>query len=169
MIEYKGLNPKQWYVFEGTLMVKETKDPLVENGKPVTAVSEPFKPAKSEGKQTVTFTVNTKGLEGKELVAFETCYRLDGYKKGDNPDKVKKTVVAEHKDINDKGQTVKIVKPEEPVVPETPRDTPETGDSNLFKFFAALMIMASLGITALAGKEAHRKLKQRREDREMLK
>ena len=149
-------------------MVKETGDPLVENGKEITVVSEPFKPLDTKGKQKITFEINTSGLEGKELVAFETCYRLDGYKKGDDITKAKKTKVGEHKDINDKGQTVKIVKPEEPVVPETPRDTPETGDSNLFKFFGALFIMASLGITALAGKEAHRKLKQRREDREFF-
>lgn len=167
-VAYEGLYTDQWYVLEGTLMVKETGDPLVENGKEITVVSEPFKPLDTKGKQKITFEINTSGLEGKELVAFETCYRLDGYKKGDDVTKAKKTKVGEHKDINDKGQTVKIVKPEEPVVPETPRDTPETGDSNLFKFFAALFIMAALGITALAGKEAHRKLKQRREDREFF-
>ena len=88
----------QWYVITGTLMVKETGDPLVENGKEITVTSEPFKPWRSNGKQKI----NTKGLEGKELVAFETAYRLDGFKKDDDVKKAKRTKVAEHKDINDR-------------------------------------------------------------------
>lgn len=31
-IAYKALDPSKWYRFTGTLMVKDTKDPLVENG-----------------------------------------------------------------------------------------------------------------------------------------
>ena len=142
-VAYEGLYTDQWYVITGTLMVKETGDPLVENGKEITVTSEPFKPWRSKGKQKITFKINTKGLEGKELVAFETAYRLDGYKKGDDVKKAKKTKVAEHKDINDKGQTVKIVKP------STPGDGPKTGDNArvaiwAFAFLAAAGMMGTL-------------------------
>lgn len=95
-VEYQGLDKSKWYVITGTLMVKDTGDPLVENGKEITVTSDPFKPWRSKGKQKITFKINTKGLEGKELVAFETAYRLDGYKKGDEVSKAKKTLVAEH-------------------------------------------------------------------------
>ena len=171
-VSYKGLDTTQWYVVEGTLMVKETADPLVENGSPVTVVSEPFKPKEATGTVDVTFTIDTRDLIGKELVAFETAYKLDGYKKGDKPDEAKKIKIAEHKDLEDEGQTVKIsepVKPEEPKKPETPRDTPETGDNNMLKFFVVLMAIAAFGITAFAGREAQRKIRQRREDREIFK
>lgn len=142
-VAYEGLYTDQWYVITGTLMVKETGDPLVENGKEITVTSEPFKPWRSKGKQKITFKINTKGLEGKELVAFETAYRLDGYKKGDDVSKAKKAKVAEHKDINDKGQTVKIVKPGTP----TREGGPKTGDSTKIALwiFALLASAGTLG------------------------
>ena len=164
-VSYKGLDTTLWYVVEGTLMVKETADPLVENGSPVTVVSEPFQPKEATGTVDVTFTIDTKDLIGKELVAFETAYKLEGYKKGDDITKVKKIKIAEHKDIKDEGQTVKI---SEPKIPGTPRDTPETGDNNMIKLFAGLMIAAILGIIALAAKETKKRIEQRREDKELF-
>ena len=120
-IAYKGLDPSKWYVFTGMLIVKDTKEPYVENGEYLEVSSEPFQPKKSEGKAKVTFTINTSKLAGKELVAFETAYRLNDYKEGDQISKTEKTIVAEHKDYNDEGQTVKITK-------TTSKDTPKTGD-----------------------------------------
>ena len=61
-------------------------------------------------------------------------------------------------------QTVKITEPETP----TKVDSPKTGDNNMLKFFVAVMVIAAMGITVLAGKDAQRKIKQRREDREMF-
>ena len=148
-VAYEGLYTDQWYVITGTLMVKETGDPLVEKGKEITVTSEPFKPWRSKGKQKITFKINTKGLEGKELVAFETAYRLDGFKKGDDLKKAKKTKVAEHKDINDKGQTVKIVKPETP----TREGGPKTGDNTKI----ALWIFALLASAGMLGKIIRRR------------
>lgn len=110
-------------------MVKDTKDPLVENGKPIEVTSEPFQPKKPDGTAKITFVVNTSNLEGKELVAFETAYRLEDYKKDDDISKIKTTVVAEHKDINDKGQTVKISQKPKDTPKETPKDTPTPGTS----------------------------------------
>ena len=48
----------------------------------------------------ITFTFNASELAGKELVTFEELYDLS------NPDEPIK--VAEHKDIEDDGQTVRI-------------------------------------------------------------
>ena len=121
-IAYKGLDPSKWYVFAGTLMVKDTKEPYAENGKKLEVTSEPFKPEKSEGTAAVTFVIDTTDLAGKELVAFETVYRLNDYKEGDDLTKAGKTVVAEHKDIEDSGQTVKVIK----VTRNTPEKTTET-------------------------------------------
>ena len=164
-VAYEGLYTDQWYVITGTLMVKETGDPLVENGKEITVTSEPFKPWKTSGKQKIVFEINTAGLEGKELVAFETCYRLDGYKKGDDVSKAKKTVVGEHKDINDKGQTVKIIKPEEPEKPGTPTDSPKTGDNSLLKLYATFLGFAIAGLAAMVRKELAKRRKQAKEDK----
>ena len=85
--------------------------------------------------QTVTgitlSLVRPTSLDGKQLVTFEELYDLS------NPDEPKK--VTEHKDIEDKGQTITFKeKPEEPEKPETPptpekpnrpSDSPKTGDS----------------------------------------
>ena len=158
-IAYKGLDTSKWYVFKGSLIVKDTKEPLVENGKPIEVTSEPFKPKESEGTAAVTFVIDTTDLGGKELVAFETAYRLNDYKQDEDITKVVKTVVAEHKDINDTGQTVKVVKvtkkpPEKTTeTPKTPTPgtstgTPKTGDERNPWIWLGLM---ALGVAACGG------------------
>ena len=137
-VEYRGLDTSQWYVVYGTLMVKDTGDPLVENGTPVAAMSKPFKPLMKNGKVKVEFEISTKGLEGKELVAFETAYRLEGYKKGDDVGKTPGVIVAEHKDLKDKGQTIKVVKPGTPI-----EHSPKTGDDAQVLVAAVLMLAAA--------------------------
>ena len=137
-VEYKGLDTSQWYVVYGTLMVKDTGDPLVENGTPVAAMSKPFKPLMKNGKVKVEFEISTKGLEGKELVAFETAYRLEGYKKGDDVSKTPGVIVAEHKDLKDKGQTIKVVKPGTSI-----EHSPKTGDDAPILVAAVLMLAAA--------------------------
>ena len=59
-----------------------------------------FTAKKSEMEVEVSYTFNASALSGKELVTFEELYDLS------NPDEPIK--VAEHKDIKDDGQTVKI-------------------------------------------------------------
>ena len=149
-VEYTGLDKTKWYIITGTLMVKDTGDPLVENGKEITITSEPFKPHKANGKQKITFTINTKGLEGKELVAFETAYRLDGYKKGDDISKTPKTEIASHKDLADEGQTVKIVKEDKPGSLGTPgKSYPKTGDNAKIGLFAGILLASAAALIAL--------------------
>ena len=143
-VEYKGLDTSQWYVVYGTLMVKDTGDPLVENGTAVAAMSKPFKPLLKSGKVKVEFEISAKGLEGKELVAFETAYRLEGYKKGDDVGKTPGVIVAEHKDLKDKGQTIKVVKPGTPI-----EHSPKTGDDAPIMLAAVLMLAAAAFAYAL--------------------
>ena len=120
-------------------------------------MSEPSRPSKTNGFVEIKFEINTTGLEGKELVAFETAYRINDYVKGMDLEKADKVVVAEHKDINDEGQTVKIVKadePETPVAPENPdtptpnrTDHPKTGDTTNIILPTALLAAAITGLT----------------------
>jgi LPXTG-motif cell wall-anchored protein len=101
-------------------------------------MSKPFKPLLKNGKVKVEFEISTKGLEGKELVAFETAYRLEGYKKGDDVGKTPGVIVAEHKDLKDKGQTIKVVKPGTPI-----EHSPKTGDNAHILLAVALMLLAA--------------------------
>ncbi len=96
-VEYKDLQVGKEYTLKGKLMNKETNKPLVVNGKEVT-VETKFTPKEANGSITLDFTFDATGLEEKEVVVFEELL-----KEG--------KVVTTHADINDKGQTVKFVKP----------------------------------------------------------
>ena len=137
-------------------------DPLVEHGHEVTVWSEPFKPKKSSGKVKVTFTIDTTNLKGKELVAFETAYRLNDYKEGDDLEKTTLTKIAEHKDLKDKGQTVKIK--DGPIVSPPPK----TGDRTMLLLWGILFTGALAAAMSMAVKETIRRRKERQEDLEMF-
>lgn len=65
------LVPKKEYKLTGTLMDKETGDPLLINEKPVTSELT-FTPEEAEGSVELTFTFNASALKGKTVVCFET-------------------------------------------------------------------------------------------------
>ncbi|XLX18808.1 VaFE repeat-containing surface-anchored protein [Helcococcus ovis] len=114
--------------FDLVLMNSVTKEVLKDaNGKELTASLE-FTPETKDGVAEVFITVNAKDLRGISPVAFETLsdISVEG--------KVRK--VAEHKDFNDKGQTVDILKKPE---------KPETGDSGV-ALFGAMTIISTLGL-----------------------
>ena len=160
-ITYKALDPSKWYVFEGTLMVKDTGDPLVEHGHEVTVWSEPFQPKRPNGSAKISFIIDTTNLDGKELVAFETVYRVNDYKDGEELSKFTVTKVAEHKDLRDEGQTVKVSR-------EAKRVPPKTGDNNMLWLYGGLFAAAMASMLALVAKEYARKRKQDKEDAEMF-
>lgn len=93
-VEYQGLIPGKKYTMTGVLMDQETGESMKVNGKEVTAETE-FIPEKADGTVVVTFTFDGTGLEGKKIVAFESC--LYENKK-----------VAVHTDIEDEKQTVYV-------------------------------------------------------------
>ena len=141
-------------------MVKDSGDPLVEHGHEMTVFSEPFKPKAVKGEAKVTFTIDTTDLGGKQLVAFETAYRLEGYSEGADLSDATLIKVAEHKNLKDKGQTVKIKaeKDNPPVI----TGGPKTGDSNKLRLYVALLTGAFSALAAFAGREFHKYRKRRR-------
>ena len=100
----------------------------------------------------IAFTFDSGELAGKELVTFEELYDTSN---PENPVKV-----AEHKDIEDKGQTVKVKEtpkiptPKTPAKPDTPTSTtnktsnaPKTGDNTPLTMLLAMMGMSIAGIS----------------------
>ena len=87
------------------------------DGKVVTSTVA-FVPDAADDTQEVTFTFGGAELPGHAVVAFESL-TLDGQE------------VASHADVNDEGQTVRLVPPETPETPEAPTPggkLPQTGD-----------------------------------------
>lgn len=91
-VEYEGLKKGQEYKVIGTLMDKETREPIAVDGKPVTA-EETFKAKKTSGTVEVTFTFDGVTLSGKTVVVFEELYHED-------------LKLAVHADIEDDDQTI---------------------------------------------------------------
>ena len=98
-VEYSGLIPGQEYHVMGQVMLKESGEPVMNGETPVTAEAT-FLASDSEGSIDIPFTFDAAGLEGKSVVVFETLYSGD-------------KAIAEHADLDDKGQTVTFT--------ETPR------------------------------------------------
>ncbi|WP_346670682.1 VaFE repeat-containing surface-anchored protein [Faecalicoccus acidiformans] len=104
-ISYSGLVPNMEYKLEGQLMNKETGQPLLDSEGIIDSEAT-FTPETSEGTVDVTFTFDASLVEtGMSLVAFETLYEID-----EDPEGVfSKIEVANHKDIEDEGQTVSFI------------------------------------------------------------
>ncbi len=94
-----GLTKGTKYQLKGWQMVKSENAQLLVDSKPVEN-DYTFTAKKSEMEVEVSYTFNASALGGKDLVTFEELYDLS------NPDEP--TKVAEHKDIEDEGQTVTI-------------------------------------------------------------
>ena len=94
-----GLKKGTKYQLKGWQMVKSENAQLLIDGQPVES-DYTFTAKKSEMEVEVSYTFNASALGGKDLVTFEELYDLS------NPDEPVK--VAEHKDIEDEGQTVTI-------------------------------------------------------------
>lgn len=96
VVSYKDLTPGKEYKLTGVLMDKATNDKLLIDGKEITAEAT-FTPKATTGEVEMTFTFDARELTAEtEVVAFETLYR-DGIE------------IAVHADIEDEGQTVKIL------------------------------------------------------------
>ena len=159
-ITLEGLEVGTQYKLVGWQMLKEENAELLINGKRVES-DYTFTADSETMKAEVAFTFDATSLDGKQLVTFEELYDLS------NPDEPKK--VTEHKDIEDKGQTITFKeKPEEPEKPETPptpekpnrpSDSPKTGDSTNVMAFV-VMLLASAG--GLAGTYLYKRRKMKK-------
>ena len=96
VVSYEDLTPGKEYKVSGILMDKATNDKLLIDGKEITAEAT-FTPKAPTGEVEMTFTFDARELTVEtEVVVFETLYR-DGIE------------IAVHADIEDEGQTVKIL------------------------------------------------------------
>ncbi len=137
-VSLDGLKKGTKYQLKGWEMVKSENAELLIDGKSVEN-DLTFTAKDSKMEVQIAFTFNASALAGKELVTFEELYDVT------NPDEPVK--VAEHKDIEDDGQTVTIK--ERVIDIHTKACDKATGDK---------MILASKDITivdtvALAGLE----------------
>ena len=150
-VKLGGLEVGTKYQLKGWQMIKEENAELVIDGKRVE--NDYSFVADSETIEVqIVFTFDASKLGGKDLVTFEELYDLS------NPDEPKK--VTEHKDIEDKGQTVSVKEkpetpapeePEKPSTPDTPvrnMDSPKTGDTT--NIIGLLALLGGSGV-ALAG------------------
>ena len=96
VVSYKDLTPGKEYKLTGVLMNKATNDKLLIDGKEITAEAT-FTPKATTGEVEMTFAFDARELTVEtEVVVFETLYH-DGIE------------IAVHADIEDEGQTVKIL------------------------------------------------------------
>ncbi|MDO4685514.1 MAG: VaFE repeat-containing surface-anchored protein, partial [Corynebacterium sp.] len=91
VVEYTGLIVGKKYIIKGELMDKETGE-----GTGIKAEKE-FIPESPDGQVEVEFDV-PEGYAGKTLVVFERAYDESG------------KLIAEHTDINDRAQTVRVAR-----------------------------------------------------------
>ena len=95
-----------------------------------------FTPEKADGEVTVPFTFDGSGItQATDIVVFEVLYQGE-------------VKIAAHEDINDEGQTVKIV-PTTPGKPSTPNPgNPQTGDRSMMDFWLGLGAIALGGLAS---------------------
>ena len=129
VVKYENLVAGETYTLKGILMLKETGEPVLINGKTVTS-EVTFVAEGSSGTVEVVFTFDSTELDSKELVVFEYLY-------------YKGRLIAEHTDIDDEAQTVTVESEEPPppppapppappvVPPPTPPKSPQTGHDGL--------------------------------------
>lgn len=102
------------------------------NGKAITERKEvTFTPESKNGSIDVEFEIDTSKLGGSELVVFEELYDMEG------------NLLIDHKDINDKNQTVKINK--------KPVENPKTGDFGI-RVYASMLTLATMIFLVLENK-----------------
>ena len=91
-MKYENLVPGTEYKLDGKLV--DVKGNTIATG------SSTFKPAAANGEAKIEFKFNADKVKGLDkVVAFEYLYDMNGNK------------IAQHEDLNDKGQTVELTSP----------------------------------------------------------
>ena len=91
-VEYSGLTVGQEYTLRGELVFQATGEPVTNGETPITAEATFVAPG-SEGTIDIPFTFDATGMEGQSVVVSETLFSGE-------------TIIAEHCDLEDKGQTI---------------------------------------------------------------
>ena len=145
-VSYKGLIPGLEYELRGAVADKETGKIFLEN-KEELWVSQTFTPESDTGTVEMRFCLDTSGLAGKEFVIFEYLWQGDD-------------LVTSHEDPSDKGQTVRVLSPE-----EVKKEVPGTGDDAGLVSLAALAGLTGLAAITGAGAYLASRRKHRRRGR----
>lgn len=140
-IEYHNLIPGMEYRIAGTVMDKAAKEPLISKDGPVIA-EHVFTAKEAEGSVEVGFTFPGEGMEEKELVVFEKLFLNESGKEA-----------AVHEDLEDQGQTVKLVR--EPKTP-VPSNAVNTGDKNGRMMCIYLILFIASGACAVQRRKRRR-------------
>lgn len=102
-VAYEGLIPGKEYTLKATLMDKKTGEMLSINDQHVTAELK-FTPNSQNGTIDIDLgKFDASSLDGHNLVVFEELY-----KQTEQVNEATEVLVAEHKDIDDEGQTVTV-------------------------------------------------------------
>ncbi len=102
-VAYEGLIPGKEYTLKATLMDKKTGEMLSINDQHVTAELK-FTPNSKNGTIDIDLgKFDASSLDGHDLVVFEELY-----KQTEQGNEATEVLVAEHKDIDDEGQTVTV-------------------------------------------------------------
>lgn len=135
-VAYSNFPTGYTYEVSGIIIDKSTGKELLIDGKTITSKAT-FTPAADlgdicAGEVYVTYVLDTTGFTNKELVVFEEV-RAVSYADGtpiENPE-----IMVEHKDINDKGQTIKIT------------TYPKTGDNTpIIPAVIVMLVCAGFGV-----------------------
>lgn len=104
-VRYDGLVPNMNYVLKGTIMGKETGEPLLDaDGNEITAEAT-FTPEETSGTVDVEFTFDASSIKaGTSVVVFEKLYELH-VEEGVTTE----IEVATHEDLEDEGQTIHFI------------------------------------------------------------
>ena len=135
VVSYKNLTPGKEYRLVGVLMDKSTGNPFKVGDQEIRSEIT-FTPEKADGETVVQFTFDDSGItQATDIVVFEVLYQGE-------------VKIASHEDINDEGQTVKIV-PTTPGKPSTPNPgNPQTGDRSMMGFWLGLGAIALGGLVS---------------------
>ncbi len=153
-VQYNNLNIDSLYRLVGTVMDKESKNPLDGNEKDVVISEKIFSVEESDGSVQMEFSFDSSGLKGKEIVIFEELYEIKDEKDAG-------ILVAQHKDFEAEEQTICFLEPqittEEPEEdkPNSPQKlkiaekktcSVKTGDNNSLIHLVILLILSCAAI-----------------------
>lgn len=111
-VSFRGVEPHSTYELVGTIMDKATNTPMTANGAVMEKVVS-FTPETSDGSVTLEFNIDASGLNGHDLVVFNTLYQ-DG------------KVITSHRDYEDARQSLMVLGVGDSEDP--PQSDPPSGD-----------------------------------------
>ncbi len=127
-VTYSNLIPGKEYGISGILMDKDTKKPLLTDGKEVRAETV-FVPENPEGEVELKYELDSTKLYGKRIVVFEDLICND-------------ISVCTHNDIDDEAQSISY--PEKEKTAERLKNTVRTSDNSGLNFAGAVLIIGSV-------------------------